>query len=136
MGASSDAYVCLSDQGIPWSHGGISATLRDLVRFGMLFTHSEIKAKHESLISFQQLKEIFDAPPIENSFAPFKWAYQWDLANDGIMMKAGFGGQALYIHPEKEIVIACYNYVDEDWGMNMISEVALNEIIETLSSDK
>src|SRR5690606_20857984 len=73
MGASSDAYVCLSDNGIPWTHGGISATLRDLARFGMLFTKSEIKAKNESLINFKQLKEIFDAPPIDNSFAPFKW---------------------------------------------------------------
>lgn len=136
MGASSDAYVCLSDNGIPWTHGGISATLRDLARFGMMFTKSEIKGKNESLISFGQLKEIFDTPPIENSFAPFKWAYQWDLASDGVMMKGGFGGQALYIDSEKEIVIACYNYVDKDWGMNIISEVALMEIIKAASIDR
>ncbi len=132
MGASSNAYVCLSEKGIPWYHGGISATLRDLARFGILFTKSEIQKKKESLISFSQLKEIFNAKPIDNSFAPFKWAYQWDLASDGILMKGGFGGQALYIHPEKEIVIACYNYVDKDWGMSIISEAALNEIIKAL----
>ncbi|RZL46236.1 MAG: class A beta-lactamase-related serine hydrolase, partial [Pedobacter sp.] len=97
MGASSDAYICLSDEGIAWSHGGMSATLRDLARFGMLFTKSEIKARNESLISFSQIKEIFDAKPIDNPFAPFKWAYQWDIANDGIMMKSGFGGQSLLI---------------------------------------
>ncbi|HEX7845885.1 MAG TPA: serine hydrolase domain-containing protein [Chitinophagaceae bacterium] len=136
MGASSDAYVCLSDKGIPWPHGGISATLRDLARFGMLFTKTEIKAKNEKLISFKQLKEIFDAPPIEHSFAPFKWAYQWDLASDGIMMKSGFGGQALYIHPEKEIVIACYNYVDKDWGMNLLSDSALSEIMKAINIDR
>lgn len=137
MGASSDAYVCLSNKGIPWPHGGISATLRDLARFGMLFTKSEIKAKNESLISFKQLKEIFDTPPIENFFAPFKWGYQWDLANDGIMMKGGFGGQALYIHPEKEIVVACYNYVDKDWNINnLISDAAVSEIIKAASSNR
>lgn len=136
MGGSSDAYICLSDKGIPWSHGGISVTLRDLARFGMLFTKSEIKAKNESLISFEQLKEIFDAPPIENSFIPFKWAYQWDLASNGIIMKGGFGGQALYIDPEKEIVIACHNYVDKDWGMNIISDAALIEIIKAAGIDR
>lgn len=136
MGASSDAYICLSGKGIAWPHGGISATLRDLARFGMLFTKSEIKAKNESLISFKQLKEIFDAPPIENFFAPFKWAYQWDLASDGVMMKGGFGGQALYIDPEKEIVIACYNYIDKDWGINMISDAALGEIMKAVSIDR
>lgn len=131
MGASSNAYVCVSDNGVAWSHGGLSATLRDLARFGMLFTNSEIKARKESLISFKQIKEIFDAPPIANSFAPFKWAYQWDLASEGIMMKGGFGGQALYIHPEKEIVIACYNYIDSDWSiMNIISDAVINDIIK------
>lgn len=76
MGASSSAYVCLSDKGIAWPHGGISATLRDLARFGMLYTKSEITRRNEKLVSFKQLKEIFDAPAIKNSFAPFKWAYQ------------------------------------------------------------
>ena len=136
MGASSNAYMCLSEKGIPWPHGGLSATLRDLARFGMLYTNSEIKARNQSLISFAQLKEIFDAKPIKSPIAPFKWAYQWDLANDGVMMKSGFGGQSLYIHPEKEIVIAGYNYVDKDWGMNLISDAAFDEIMKAIAIDK
>jgi CubicO group peptidase (beta-lactamase class C family) len=130
MGASSNAYVCLSDEGVPWSHGGMSVTLRDLARFGMLFTNSEIKKRQETIISLGQIKEIFDTAPMESPMPPFKWTYQWDLANDGILMKSGFGGQALYIHPEKEIVIAYFNYVDKDWGIdNIISFNALKEII-------
>lgn len=136
MGASSNAYVCLSEKGVPWPHGGMSATLRDLARFGMLFTNSEIKKRKESIISFGQIKEIFDMPPLESPMPPFKWAYQWDLASDGVLMKSGFGGQALYIHPEKEIVIAYFNYVDKDWGIdNMISFQALNEIIKAANTD-
>jgi CubicO group peptidase (beta-lactamase class C family) len=135
MGASSDAYICLSDKGIPWPHGGMSVTLRDLARFGMLFTKSEISAKKESIISFAQLKEIFDAPPIINPIAPFKWGYQWDVASDGIMMKGGFGGQALLIDPEKEIVIAYFNFVDKDWGINnMISEKAVSEVLKAIDA--
>lgn len=132
MGASSSAYVCLSNEGIPWYHGGVSATLRDLARFGMLFTKTEIQKRKESLISFSQLKEMFDAKPVDNSFAPFKWTYQWDFASDGMLMKSGFGGQALLIYPEKEIVIAYYNYVDEDWGMNMVSDGVINDIVKLL----
>ncbi|MBL0233024.1 MAG: serine hydrolase [Chitinophagaceae bacterium] len=132
MGASSDAYMCLSEKGIPWPHGGLSATLRDLARFGMLYTRSEILAQKQSIISFAQLKEIFDAPAIDNPIAPFKWGYQWDLASDGIMVKGGFGGQILLINPEKEIVIAYFNYVDKDWGMNLVSDNAISEIIKAI----
>lgn len=133
MGASADAYICLSEKGIPWPHGGMSVTLRDLARFGMLFTKSEIVAQRESIISFTQLKEIFDAPSVDNMFAPFKWGYQWDLASDGIMVKGGFGGQVLLINPEKDIVIAYFNYPDKDWGIdNMISDKVVNEIIKAI----
>jgi CubicO group peptidase (beta-lactamase class C family) len=136
MGASSNAYVCLSDKGVPWTHGGMSATLRDLARFGMLFTKSEIQKREESLISFGQIKELFDAQPIDNPMAPFKWVYQWDFASDGVIMKGGFGGQALFIHPEKEIVIAYYNYIDKDWEINnMISKRALNDLIKAINTD-
>ena len=135
MGASSDAYICLSGKGIPWFHGGMSTTLRDLARFGMLFTKSQIRTQKERIISFAQIREIFDTPPIDNSFAPFKWAYQWDLASDGIMMKGGFGGQALLIHPQKEIVIAYFNFIDKDWGMINISEKAVSEIIKAIEAN-
>lgn len=136
MGASSGAYVCLSDHGVAWSHGGMSATLRDLALFGMLFTKSEIRNRNESLVSFAQINEIFDAAPIANSRFPFKWAYQWDLASDGMMMKGGFGGQALIIHPEKEIVIAYFNFVDKDWGVNnIISDHVIHDMIKAIDAD-
>lgn len=132
MGASSDAYICLSDKGIPWPHGGMSVTLRDLARFGMLFTKTEINAHKESIISFAQLKEIFEAPPIDFPI-PFTWGYQWDLASDGMIMKGGFGGQALYVDPEKEIVIAYFNYTDKDWTINnIISDNAVNAILKAI----
>jgi CubicO group peptidase (beta-lactamase class C family) len=133
MGASSDAYVCLSERGIPWFHGGISTTLRDLARFGMLFTRSQITAMRENIISFAQLKEIFDTPPTE-AVSPFKWIYQWDLASDGMMMKGGFGGQGLLIFPQKEIVIAYFNFVDTDWAFIDVSRKAVKEIVKAINA--
>lgn len=137
MGASSNAYVCVSDKGVAWMHGGISATLRDLARFGMLYTHSDVKARKESFISFSQLKEIFNAPAIDFGFEKFHWGYQWDVARDGILMKGGFGGQAILVHPEKEIVIAYFNHIDKDWGIiNMLSWNAINSIIKAVENDQ
>ena len=129
MGASSNAYVCISNKGVPWSHGGISATLRDFARFGMLFTKTEIINHKERNISFEQLKEIFSTPQIDRGFEKFQWGYQWDIAREGIMMKGGFGGQALLIDPERDLVIAYFNHIDKDWmTINMISSKAINEI--------
>ncbi len=137
MGASSNAYVCVSNKGVPWAHGGISATLRDLARFGMLYTKTEIVSRKQSNISFSQLKEIFNAPQIDLGFAKFQWSYQWDWAQDGMMMKGGFGGQALYIDPERELVIACFNHVDKEWFTdNMISFKALREIQKAVDAAK
>ena len=133
MGASSHAYVCVSNKGVPWMHGGISATLRDLARFGMLYTHSEIKARKESIVSFKQLKEIFATPVIDKGFEKFNWGYQWDVARDGMIMKGGFGGQALLVFPEKDIVIAYFNYVDKNWmDMKMLSSGAVKAIIHAI----
>ena len=99
MGASSNAYVCVSNKAVPWMHGGISTTLRDLARFGMLYTHSEIKMRKESIVSFRQLSEIFDMPSVDLGFEQFNWGYQWDVAREGLIMKGGFGGQALLVFP-------------------------------------
>ena len=114
---------------MPWTHGGISATLRDYARFGMLYTKNKIIADKEQNISFAQLKEIFDAPQMDFGFEKFQWGYQWDVARDGILMKGGFGGQAILIDPERDLVIAYFNHVDKDWmTMNLISWKAVNEI--------
>jgi CubicO group peptidase (beta-lactamase class C family) len=121
MGASSNAYVCLSEKGVPWTHGGVSTTLRDLARFGMLFTQSDIVARKESLVSQAQLESIF---------ASGQSGYQWDWARKGHgIMKSGFGGQGLYVNPGIDLVIAFFNHIDVDWKTdNMISFETILEI--------
>lgn len=137
MGASSNAYVCASDKGVPWTHGGISATLRDFARFGMLYTKSEISLKKEKHISFDQLKQIFATPETDRGFAKFQWGYQWDMAREGFMMKGGFGGQMLIVDPERDLVIAYFNHIDKNWmADNMISMKAFNEIRRVVDSIK
>lgn len=107
IGASSDAYVCISKSGAPHCMSGVSTTLRDLARFGMLFTNSNIQDRNEKIISFSQIEKI---QRISNL------GYQWEWAEKGGgMLKTGFGGQGIYINPQKDIVIAYFNYVNDDW---------------------
>jgi CubicO group peptidase (beta-lactamase class C family) len=42
--------------------------------------------------------------------------YQWEWAEIvGGIQKTGFGGQGLYVNPERNIVIAYFNFVNDDW---------------------
>jgi len=106
MGATSDAYVCLSNKGVPWTHGGISTTLRDLARFGMLFTKNDIDHRKEKIIGMNQVDHILKDGML---------AYQWSFVDNESMLKGGFGGQGLYVNPEQNIVIAYFNFIDPDW---------------------
>src|SRR5690606_34228911 len=137
MGASSHAYICMSDKGVPWAHGGVSATLRDLARFGMLYTTSEIEANKEHTISLAQLKDIFETPQVDFGFEKLQWGYQWDVARESFIMKTGFGGQVLLIDPERDLVIAYFNHVDEDWmDSKMVSWEGINAIRSVVDTNK
>jgi CubicO group peptidase (beta-lactamase class C family) len=104
MGASSNAYVCLSSNGVAVGNSGMSTTLRDLARFGILYTKKNIASMQEKIISYDQVRKIQVAG---------KLGYQWEWAEvDGGIHKTGFGGQGLYINPEKNIVIAYFNFVN------------------------
>ena len=109
IGAESDAVLMVSKAG---ASSTINSTLRDLARFGLLFTPSWQKVSKERLVSEAYLKriqkggrpEIFakatagstwnamlaDDPPTHNT-------YQWDFVMpDGDFFKSGHCGQGLH----------------------------------------
>jgi CubicO group peptidase (beta-lactamase class C family) len=121
-GFEAPAQLCGSASGAPGSHGGLSTTLRDLARFGMLFTPSGRLIARYPVISQEHLRRIqaagrqglhrdrgslpdyvtdaygHDLPPASR---------QWDFAMPGgDLFKGGFGGQGLYISPARDLVIA------------------------------
>lgn len=119
MGASSDAYVCVSKNGSPHCMSGVSTSLRDLARFGILFTNSDIKTRNEKIISFSQIEKIQQIAEL---------GYQWEWTEKGrAIMKTGFGGQGVYINPNKNIVIAYFNYINDDW-----KDVELLQVIQQI----
>ncbi len=126
IGAESDAVLMVSSVG---ASSTINSTLRDMGRFGLLFTPSWPKVCKQRLMSDAYLKkiqlggrpEIFakagagktlmtvlaDDPPRHNT-------YQWDFVMpDGDFFKAGHCGQGLYISPQRDLVVAFFGSGDD-----------------------
>jgi CubicO group peptidase (beta-lactamase class C family) len=98
--------LCVSADGAPAIHGGLSMRLRDLARFGMLFTSA-------SLISAEHLRRIRSRDglvlqyPGPEPVVPWPPSRQWNCVYpDGDLFKSGFGGQGLYVSPSRDLAIA------------------------------
>jgi CubicO group peptidase (beta-lactamase class C family) len=126
IGAEHDALLLQNERGYPVAHAGMVTTLRDLARFGLLFTKSAGPAQR-GIISEKILHRIFnegrpellakDHPP---GMLPL--TYQWDMLSDkGEMAKGGWAGQLLYVNRGKDVVVAYF-------GTNLTSEPKLEAL--------
>ncbi len=128
MGAQADGVIVAPRRGVPVASGGISSTLRDMARFGLLFTLSGRKGV-QPVISDAYLKkiqqdgrpEIFAADAEDDDGLrvdgelPRHNSYQWDFVmHDGDFFKGGYAGQGLYISPSRDLVIAFFGTFDAD----------------------
>ena len=137
IGAESDAILVAPKRGVQIASSGVSSTLRDLGRFGLLFTPSG-RAGVNSIISNSYLRkiqkegrpEIFDAARRDNprkvdGEPPRHNTYQWDFVmEDGDFFKGGYGGQGLYVSPSRDLVIAFFGTLDEDGKSSQMTRVA------------
>lgn len=120
IGAESDALMVINKKGIPVSHAGMVTTLRDLARFGLLFTQSWNVVSDKQIISGDFLKRILENGRTELFGSDSErmrpdWylhpAYQWDVVTeDGAFYKGGFGNQLLYVDPVRDVVIAYFGF--------------------------
>jgi CubicO group peptidase (beta-lactamase class C family) len=133
-GPKSDAMIGTTANGAAFSAGGVSSTLRDLARFGMLFT-DEVRAEGDPAISdaYMEKIQIFGRPELTLG-DPSAWprtaledgsfrhnSYQWDIVTqDGHFFKSGFGGQGLYVAPDLDLVIAWFGTQDERGSTEML----------------
>ena len=124
MGMEHDGYMGVSPQGFGLGNGFMNSTLRDLARFGAIYTPSHAGISGGTILSARMLKkmqntehsdmyskgnvgkfykEVFpDQKVIANR-------YQWDAVfQDGDLFKAGIGGQGLYVSPSKDMVVAWF----------------------------
>lgn len=137
IGAESDALIVAHKWAIPLASNGISSTLRDLARFGLLFTPSG-RADMHPVISDAYLEKIQkrgrpgiftnagkeDSQAVDGE-APRHNTYQWDFVmQDGDFFKGGYGGQGLYVSPSRDLVIAFFGTLDENGLSSEMTQVA------------
>jgi len=121
-GAESDAFITATAHGNSFSGGGFSSTLRDLARYGMLFTPKG-RAGGNPVVSDAYLDNIREAGrPELTTEEQRRWhnedlgdgsfhhsTRQWDVVtSDGDFFKSGFGGQGLHVSASKELVVAWF----------------------------
>lgn len=130
IGAESPLLIHTSPDGLSAAHGLISSTLRDMARYGMLFTPSWRKIAVEQVVTPEILKRIhsevrsheflmsgFDGPVFAEYLGCDDFianSRQWDLVwPDGDIWKGGLMTQGLYVSPSRDLVI-CYFSVNND----------------------
>lgn len=116
LGAEQDAYISVDTTGTEFAGGGLNTTLRDLARFGEMMRNNG-QADGRQLIPKAVVDDIrAGADPAKFKPAGYLtlpgWSYRnmWWVSHNahGAFMARGVHGQALYIDPTAEMVIARY----------------------------
>jgi len=126
IGAEADGYIGLSEQGIASTAATMNSTLRDLARYGLLFTPSWNVVSKEKIISEAYLHKIQKGGARHSAYdkgvmgqqiiselgeIPDHNSWQWDgIMQDGDFFKSGTNGQGLYISTSSDLVIACFSH--------------------------
>ena len=126
MGVDGALQVHLSPEGYALGHGVLSLRLRDLARFGMLYTPSWDQVAVEPVVTPAILertrvayrsRDFYRNGPSGKKFmerlgddsvrsAGRQWDAVWD---DGDFFKSGLNTQGIYVSPDRDLVIAYFS---------------------------
>ncbi|QIB64431.1 serine hydrolase domain-containing protein [Kineobactrum salinum] len=125
MAVEGDLQVHLAPDGTAAVHGLVSSRLRDMARFGMLYTPSWPSVSSRQIVGPEIIERIrsgvrgpeffmagYDGPVFtERLNAPILGnSRQWDAVfADGDFFKSGMFGQGLYVSPGRDLVIAFFS---------------------------
>ena len=133
MGAEGDAIVAVNPEGRAGMYGLFSSRLRDMARYGMLYTPSWRRVASERVVPAKLLQKIRGEcrPPIyergmaargidaQSADRPRCNSRHWDAVfDDGDMYKGGARGQGLYVSPARDLVVAWFSTTREDGWQN------------------
>jgi len=141
VGAEGPFLQHLTPDGIALAHGVTSGCLRNLARFGMLYTPSWHNTANKQIVSESILSRIrtprrsrgffmrgFDGPVFRDYLddeTMISNSRQWDAVwEDGDMFKSGFMGQGLYVSPGRDLVIAYFSTIPEMYMARYLRPVA------------
>lgn len=129
MGMAHDAQLHLDPLGTPFAGGGLNLALGDLARFGeMVRLNGRFNGRQivpESAVASLLMGDAAKFPA--TTYPMLKgWSYrgQWWVAPDGVLMARGVHGQAIWIDPRRELVIARFGSHPVA-GNNAIDPIAL-----------
>lgn len=117
MGAEFDANITVDESGFMLGDGGMSSTLRDLARFGLLILNDG-EAFDEQVVPSEFIADLHAQTgdpdwPYETSpddERPYYRSFWWGRGNDGRDIRGlGVHGQYLHIAPAQNIVVAMYS---------------------------
>ena len=125
MGAESDAAFLAPRFGVPITHGGLLARLRDVARFGLLYTPSYKVVSDDKIISNRHVELISNggnpdllANARYRSLASDRVkhnVYQWDrVFTNNDFFKGGWAGQGLLVNPDRDLVAVYTGYFKDD----------------------
>jgi CubicO group peptidase (beta-lactamase class C family) len=128
IGAESDAAFLAPRYGVPLFAGGLLARLRDVARFGLLFTPSYGVVAEERIISDEHIVTLktggnprllanarWGAPKAFTRGDVKHNVYQWDqVFANGDLFKGGWAGQGLLINPDRDLVAVYAGYFNEE----------------------
>ena len=148
IGAESDASFIAPRYGIPISHGGFLANMRDMIRFGLLFTPSYKTVSEEKIISDDHIDLILtkgNPKLMQNLYQKIPSAnmpddlrhniYQWDAVyENGDFFKGGWAGQGLLINPTRDIVAGWTGYKRDSEHDAREMRMIVREVLNTVYS--
>ena len=147
IGAESDAAYMAPRYGIPVTHGGFYSRLRDLARFGLLFTPSWKVVSDTQIISDAHidflrnggnpdLRRNAGLPGVEESGVKHN-VYQWDEihAND-TFFKGGWAGQGLLVNPTRDTVAVFAGYFKDDEYSEVRLEPKIFEVMDGVFGER
>lgn len=146
IGAESNASYIAPRYGVAVTHGGFVARLRDVARFGLLFTPSHSIVSERPIISPQHVQFLLeggrpgllrsgqsadvDAMGIRHNI------YQWDqVMTNGDIYKGGWAGQGLLINPERDVVAVFTGYFKDDNYSEIPAEPIIRKMLDDLFGD-
>jgi CubicO group peptidase (beta-lactamase class C family) len=146
LGAEGDAYIAVDPAGTPLVGTALNTRLRDNARFGELMRLGG-KWGGRQVVPAKVVEDIRGGASAEK-FKPAGyatlpgWSYHnfWWVSHDdhGVFMARGIRGQAIYIDPKAEMVIARYasHHISGNAGIDPLSLPAYRAVAEHLMKRK
>jgi CubicO group peptidase (beta-lactamase class C family) len=147
-GMESDAAYVAPRFGVPHWDGGFLPRMRDMARFGLLFTPSYTVVSDTRIISRQHIETLLNGGRPEllaNARYP-GWkkytheadqvkhnVYQWDLVwANGDIYKGGWAGQGLLVNPIRDLVAVYTGYFKDDEHSELSVLPRLREVLNSV----